>query len=79
MLGCLPDNIEYFMYCKDKESEQREEKGGIPKEGLIYRRDGAHCFYCDELLASPPFDNINIRQIAKQHACRSPDRRTLFL
>jgi hypothetical protein len=79
MLGCPPDKIEYFMYCKDKECEQREEKEGIPKEGLIYKRDGAHCFYCNKLLASPPFDNINIKQIAKQHACKSPDRRILFL
>lgn len=78
-LGCSPDKIEYFMYRKDKECEQMEDKEGIPKNGLIYRRDGAYCFYCDELLTSPPVCGVDIKQKAKEHVCKSPRRRSLFL
>lgn len=77
-LVCSPDNIERFMYRKDKECEQKEREEGIPEDGIMWKRDGVHCSYCDELLASPPFDNINIKQITRWHVCRSPDRRILF-
>ena len=78
-IGCSPDHIEYFMYRKDKECEQMEDREGIPGNGLIYEPDGAHCFYCYELLASPPFCGVEIREKARKHVCNSPRRRSLFL
>lgn len=70
-LGCpADDNIERFMYCKDKECEQKQKEESIPANGIMWKRDGAHCFYCDELLASPPFHNINIKEILGRHVCK---------
>lgn len=69
-LGCSADKIEYFMYKKDQELPQEEKEEGIPENGILWRRDGLHCFYCEELLASPPFDKVNIKNLIREHVCR---------
>jgi len=70
------DNIEYFMYKKDKELEKalgEVDAEGNPKVPIIYRRDGVYCLKCDAFLASPEpaigFTLDKIKGIVWRHGC----------
>ena len=76
-LGCYAaDNIEYFMYKKDKELEKAlgEVDGeGNPEVPIIFHRDGAYCLKCGAFLTSPEpgvgFTLDKIKGIVWRHGC----------
>ena len=70
-MGCAADNIEYFMYKKGQDLTQEEKEEGIPENGIMWRRDGLHCCYCEELLASPPFGQVDYKNLIQEHVCNS--------